>query len=163
MNCSGLVPYNHLLLVGVEAGAGYWCIGLEDSLRRWKIKSLFLSIVEYTWQERFRILRSHILAVQSSPPVNIHLPSACSLEMVNSPVCLNIWQHLKSNCHHVFANALKVDNRREIARCEIEHPEQHGIYPFHSKQISDDGLLPIDQIKYSKLTVFISHQVMVLI
>ena len=82
---------------------------------------------ENTWQERFRILRSHILAVQSSPPVNIHLPSACSWEMVLPQFCLIDQQHLKSNCHHIFANALKVDNRREIARCEIEHPEQHSV------------------------------------
>ena len=53
-----------------------------------------------------------------------HPPSFC-LFIRNgiSPVCVNNWQHLKSNRHHVFADALKVDNRREIARCEIEHPE----------------------------------------
>ena len=55
-------------------------------------------------------------------------------------LCQN-WLHLKSNRHHVFADALKVDNRREIARCEIEHPEQHSMYPSHRMQLSDNGLV----------------------
>ena len=71
-----------------------------------------------------------------------HPPSFCLfIGNGTSPVCVNNWQHLKSNRHYVFADALKVDNRREIARCEIEHPEQHSMHPSHRMQLSDNGLV----------------------
>ena len=55
-----------------------WAERLRISEIPYSVKVILVQ--QETWQERFRILRSHILAVQSSPPVNIHLPSAWRLQ-----------------------------------------------------------------------------------
>lgn len=55
-------------------------VGRETSHLEIPYSVKVILVQQETWQERFRILRSHILAVQSSPPVNIHLPSAWRLQ-----------------------------------------------------------------------------------
>ena len=80
-----------------------------------------------TWQERFLILRSHILAVQSSPPVYIHRPSAWGSLLPHRLININdqllIVAHLETHSHHVFTDPLEVDHRVEVPGGQVEHPD----------------------------------------
>ena len=77
MDNARLVADDELLLVGVQTHAVDGLVGLEKEKNNVLISISLQSLTWYIrWHARLRILRSQILAEQSSPPEYIHRPSS---------------------------------------------------------------------------------------